>query len=233
MGTTFPLYDLRAMNKPCGVARCTEPATGFSTLCDTHKKHQRRHGHAQQAAVTVHQLAPYVARVKARRAKNPTSDVWPILAARWDAVTENAQALAQRVAGGAAVVAPEAKAAEQWLRLAGNVPAEAVVDAVLGMYLMRDAEPRRFQSDRAFLFQLVRRVRGLAPVNAGSYWDAQRGRARKVYQDLPPRVVEWLADALVKAFGGAGLILAAKEREQAEAAQQDAQRLARALEVLA
>lgn len=221
------------MNKPCAVPRCTHPAAGHSTHCEKHKKTLRRHGHAQQAGITVHQLGPYLDRVKARRVKNPQSDLWGILEARWEAIKGNAQAIAAKWNSGAPMVGDEVRAAEQVLRLSGNVPAAALVDAVLAMYLMRDAEPRRFQSERAFGFQVVRRVRGLSEVNAGSYWDGTKGRARKVYQDIRPRVVEVLAAALAGTFGGVGLTLAAKEREEASKAQEDTQRLARALEVLA
>ena len=220
------------MNKLCAVPRCSGEAVGYSTHCDTHKKALRRHGHAQQAGVTVHQLGPYLQRVQARREKNPASDLWAILEARWLALSGNAGAINAKWAGGASMVGAEVEVAVQMLKLAVAVPAADVINAVLAMYLLRDAEPRRFQSDRAFMFQMARRVRGLTSLNAGSYWDNAKKKSRRVYQDLTPNVAELLASTLAFTFGAVGLTLAAKEREDANQAQADTQRLATALEAL-
>lgn len=219
--------------KLCAVPRCTDSATGYSTHCDNHKKHLRRHGHPQQVAISARTLRPYLAKVAARRAKNPTSEVWPILEAQWQAITEESRIVEAEAQSGQAVMAPRLMAARHWLKLGDHVSARQVVDTALAMFLLREDEPRRFQTDRAFLFQLVRRVRHLAPVNRDSYWDPLRQRTRKVYQDIPPREVEALANVIVTALGGAGLMLAAKERQEALTARQSAERLTEALRTLA
>jgi hypothetical protein len=61
------------------------------------------------------------------------------------------------------------------------------------MFIFQEQQPRRFSSDAAFDFQLVRRVLRLAPANAGTYWDHKESRSRKVYRDVPPRVIRTLA----------------------------------------
>jgi hypothetical protein len=100
------------------------------------------------------------------------------------------------------------------------------------MYLLEDAQPRRFRSDTAFDYQLVRRVIRLAPVSAGTYWDNQRGKVKRVYRDVPPRVTEALAASLKDAFGAPGLMLAEKERKDSQRAAEEKQKLASALREL-
>ena len=221
------------MTKQCEARGCTEGTTGYSTLCDTHKHIQRRHGHPEQDGITVHRLKPYLKRVGARRAKNVDSTAWTILEARWDALKDHAQGILAEWSTGKAMVVTQVHAAQQVQALAGSVPPSTVVNAALAMFLMRDAEPRRFASDRAFDFQLVRRVRGLAPVNAGSYWNHKAQRTTKVYRDLPPRVAELLGRQLREAFGLAGFMLAEKERAEEVKAKAEQRQLAEALEALA
>jgi hypothetical protein len=218
--------------KFCEIPGCHVPASGFSTLCAPHKQAMRRHGHAAQTSISVHELRPYVARVKARHAKNKDSEVWAILAARWEAVEAHSRAVVERYASGTVSVRHERIAAQAVASMGGTVPAEKVVQTALAMYLLAQDRPTRFQSDRAFRFELVRRVRGLSDVNAGTYWDQKAGRSRRVYRDLPPRVVEVMGQWLAEAFGGAGLALAGREREDAQKAAQEHQQLADALERL-
>jgi hypothetical protein len=215
--------------KQCETAGCRAPASGFSTLCAPHKQAMRRHGHPAQTSVTVHELRPYVARVKARQAKNKESDAWSLLEGRWEALRGHCRAVVERYASGGVSIRHERMAAHQVTTLADAVPADKVVQTALAMYLLAQDRPTRFQSDRAFRFELVRRVRGLSDVNAGTYWDQKAGRSRRVYRDLPPRVMEVLGAWLAEAFGGAGLVLASKEREDAERVAQEHQRLAVAL----
>ncbi len=219
-------------NKQCTAGTCGEPVAGFSTLCSHHKQAQRRHGHPDQTGITTHDLKPYVKLVEARRAKNKDSNAWALLQERWSAVTRDAAEVMAQWERGVAMVSTEVKAAAQIKSLAESATADAVMHTALAMYLMQEAEPRRFRSDRAFDFQLVRRVRGLTPVNAGTYWDNKERRQRKVYRDLPPKVAEVVGLRLRDAFGLAGKLLADRERDDAQKAKQDTQKLAKAMEAL-
>jgi len=221
------------MTKFCVVHGCGTAVAGYSTLCTHHKQAQRRHGHPEQGGVTIHELAPYVLRVEARQAKNATSEAWAILAARWEALARQAQETLATYASGAAMIRQQVEAAQHIHTLAGSVPAGKVATTALAMFLLLDDQPRRFRSDRAFSFQLVRRVRALTEANAGIYWDHKQQRSRKVYRDMPPKVTEVLAMALRAAFGGAGAMLADKDRADAHKAQEERQQLANALESLA
>jgi hypothetical protein len=220
------------MARQCAVRVCRGQASGYSTMCEVHKRTQRRHGHPQQKGVTVFELKPFRARVEARRTKNPTNPTWVLLEARWQALTGHAEATLHRFSMGAAGVSYERQTAEQLLTLRDSVPANAVIDTALAMFALEEQRPSRFQSDRAFGFQLARRVRALADVNTGSHWSAKEGRMKRTYRDIPPRVLECLAESLKMAFGLAGLQLARLEQREGQAGEAERRQLVAALKEL-
>jgi hypothetical protein len=213
------------MARHCAVRVCRGQTSGYSTFCVAHQKTQRRHGHPEQKGVTVFELKPFKERVQARRAKNPANPTWTLLEARWQALTAHAEATLHRFSMGAAGVSYERQTAEQLLTLRDSAPANAVIDTALAMFALEEQRPSRFKSDRAFGFQLSRRVRALADVNTGSHWSAKEGRMKRTYRDVPPRVLECLAESLKVAFGLAGMKLAEMERRDAEGVQAERQRL--------
>lgn len=204
------------MKQRCEVTGCNEPTTGWSTLCESHKRTKRRHGQAEQKGVTGHELKPYLERITARRTKNPANPLWVLLRARWEALTGHAEATLAGYAAGAIAISFERQTAEQLIALRDNVPGDRVIDAALAMYLFGEDRPSRFKSDAAFNFQLARRVRGLARVNAGSHWSAKEGRMKQTQRDIPPKVLACLAESLRVAFGVPGLKLAALEKKDAD-----------------
>lgn len=220
------------MTKQCRAPGCNGAASGFSPFCNLHKQAVRRHGDAAQTGVTTHELRPYMARVDSRRAKNPSSEAWPLLETRWGIVVDAARATLERYSSGTVSIRHHRQAAHQLVTVADSVEPWTVVRAVLAMYLMQDDQPRRFVSDAAFDHQMVRRVRGLAPANAGTYWDHERGQTKRVYRDVPPRVVNAMAQPLKEALGVGGLRLAEIERREAQRQADERQRLAGALEGL-
>lgn len=201
---------------------CTEPAAGFSTHCDSHKRTLRRHGHAEQKGVAVYELQPFVDRIAARRAKNPANPTWDLLQRRWEALTAHAGATLQTYATGVPAISYERQTAQQLMTLRDSVPGDSVINVALAMFTFSEQRPSRFKSDRAFGFQLARRVRALAVINTGSAWSAKDGRMKRTYRDIPPRVLDCLAESLKVAFGVAGLRLA--ELEMKEAAGVDTER---------
>ncbi len=225
-------FQPETMTKYCNALRCQETAAGFSTLCHNHKQAQRRHGEATQTGVTVHQLRPYLARVEARQAKNLDSESWTIVKNQWASQEAEARVEIELAKSGAVFVRHRILAAEQVVHLAQAVSADSVMRTALAMFVYREDQPRRFRSDRAFDFQLVRRVRGLSTQNAGSYWDDKAKRTKLVYRDMPPRAIEALALILKNAFGLAGLMLARKEQSDDNKAREDRRRLGSAIEEL-
>ncbi|MDO8385929.1 MAG: hypothetical protein Q7T13_05935 [Polaromonas sp.] len=185
-----------------------------------------------QQGVTVHELRPYAAIVESRKAKNPHSEAWTILMARWGVVQDHARATLQKYADGRVGGRVERLAAHHLTKTGHEVEAWTVVKTALAMFIMQEQRPSRFTTDDAFDFQLVRRVRGLAESNAGQYWDHQEQRTKKVYRDIPPRVMHAIAQPLKMAFGAPGLTLAAKEREDIQRVNDERKRLTCALEGL-
>lgn len=185
-----------------------------------------------QLSVKAHELKPYMALVQKRMKENPSSPAWDILRDMWGAVVSQAVEVVRAYEAGQAGNRNTRQAAQQLQALALSVPTDAVVQAVLAMYLMADARPHRFAGDRGFDFQMVRRVRGLTETSAGTYWDATTGKQKRVYRDLAPKVVEVYAHWLKGALGAAGLQFAGLERNRAAAISDKKRQLAEALEEL-
>jgi len=220
------------MTRHCAAPRCTQPTGGFSTLCELHKRNLRRHGHAEQKGITVHELEPFKDRVKARRAKNPSNATWRLLDGRWEALKDHAKVTLNGYSSGRAAVSHERQTAEILKTLGESVEAPRVVDTVLAMFAFSDQRPGRFKSDKAFDVQLARRVRGLGNTSTGEAISTESGKAKRTYTEVPPRVLACLAATLKVAFGTAGLRFAELERRDAIGLQTERQELQNALREL-
>jgi hypothetical protein len=117
----------------------------------------------------------------------------------------------------------ERRAAYEVQKIADAARPRDVVEVVLAVFIMQEMEPRRFRSDTAFRFQLVRRVRALADVNAGLSYDNKSNKVRRVYRELSPRAIAVIGQWIAEALGGAGIHLARLERE--DEGRQKAERL--------
>lgn len=221
------------MSKPCAASDCHDVISGFSSYCDRHKRAQRRHGHVHQTGITVPELTPFMARVKARREKNPASPAWEILETRWDAVVASAEKTLKGHVAGRAGSRYDVLAADHIRRLGAQVEPRAVIDTALAMFVMREIRPQRFKSDKAFDFQLARRVRALTDSNAGTYFDHETGKTKRVYRDIVPATLERVALPLKEAFGVAGMQLAALDERDRKKKDNDKLRLVAALKELA
>jgi hypothetical protein len=221
------------MSSTCRAAGCAGRTTRYGSYCNTHKARLRRHGAPDQAAITKAALAPYVGRVRRRRAKNESHLLWGNLDKRWAALIEHAKAVQAPFLDGRAGYIPNFEAACDIVKLGEHVAPEAVVETVLAMYLMLDAEPRRFRSDEAFRAQLVRRVRGLSEVSAGTWFDYRSGGVRRTYRELRPRTSEVFGEWLTAFLGGPGVYLAKLERQAAERAEEEQRILEKQLKELA
>jgi len=221
------------MTRQCRAPGCTNPtASRFSLYCQAHKVRLRRHGAVDQKGVTEADLASYRRLVRARIEKNPASPLWGQLAGRWQTLVEHAQGIQAAHERGQTGYVFERKAAQEVIKLAGDVEARMVVETALAMYVLEADQPRRFRSDAAFRAQLVRRVRGLTDVNVGTFWDDEAGKVKRVYKDLAPRAVVVMAQWLAEAFGPAGAHLAKLEERDRQKQQDEQQELRKALEEL-
>lgn len=148
--------------------------------------------------------------------KNADNSTWTILEQRWQQIIRTAEEKEIAYLQGNAYVRHERQAHTELLKLNKNVAFNTLIETALAMYLFLQDRPRRFKSDSAFDFQLVRRVRGLTNTNAGTYWDDETKRMKHVYKEVPPRTLAHLAAAIKHTFGVAGTFVAKLELQEAE-----------------
>ncbi|OCC02394.1 hypothetical protein BA190_24015 [Labrys sp. WJW] len=202
--------------RPCRVPGCTANAHGHGKFCNGHQATYRRHGAPNQKGISTVDLRPYLKLVDQRVAKNHESPLWAALDGRWHDLTVAAREIAER---SQAQPRWQREAARAVIKLAEGAEARDIVRVILAMYIMEGSERRRFVDDRAFQFQLVRRVRLLSEVNVGRYHNHATGKTKRVYRDLAPRIVLCLAKWLAEFFGSAGVWMAKLEKDQNEAQQ--------------
>jgi hypothetical protein len=217
----------------CSVPGCSLPVTRWSKLCNTHKARQRRHGHPRQEGVTKAELEPFAATVRERKKRNAASPLWAKLDARWQATAAHCQDVIAAYAGGQAMNRNDRQACEEIVKLAREVESTVLAEAALALFLMREQRLNRFLSDDAFWFQLTRRLRALADVNVGTWFDHKAGKVKRVYRDLPPKTTLAMGKMLAETFGLVGLLLARREEEDQNREREEAEALAQAVRDLA
>ncbi|WP_246688072.1 hypothetical protein [Methylobacterium sp. WL120] len=162
-------------------------------------------------------------------AKNEANPLWHQCEARWAAIIDHARHVIAASSGGRAGYRCERVAAQEVVKLADHVAPSDVVVTTLAAFVLIDHQPRLFRSDASFKTQLVRRVRGLTEVNAGSWFNAHTGKTKRAYRELTPRAVMVLAGWLSDALGAVGLTLADMERREHDHRQRERQAMAEAL----
>ena len=222
------------MTRTCRAPGCMAPvASSFAAYCAPHRTALRRHGAVDQRAVTKAQLKPYLKLVKARMSKNPESIAWVTLDERWRALVDHAEGVLAEFAKGRPGFSYERLAAQEVVKLAGDVKPRAVVEVTAAMVMMRELEPRYFRSDQAFWIQLARRVRGTTDLHIAERWDNARQRVRRHYRELNPRAALTLGRWLAKTLGIGGHHLARMELAERERKANEARELHDALSKLA
>lgn len=213
----------------CSVPYCdTRAASDYSPHCRRHKSVLRRHGAPDQRGIAKAELAPYLARIEARIAKNPDSEAWPLMEATWATIAAAANATASRRVGNRY----ERSAANMIAAVALDCSPSEVFRTVLAVVLLWHEWPRRFASDEALRVQIARRVRALSQRHVGLRYDHRRGQQVRVYREMTPKAASIMGRKLMIAFGGIGLHLAQLDERDRKAAQQAKQRLATALSEL-
>ena len=170
--------------------------------------------------------------MKQRMQKNADSTAWGILEERWEMIVKAAEEQEASYQQGGTYARHDREAGHELQKLAKSVPTGALIETTLALYLMQQEQPRRFKSDAAFDYQLARRIRGLTDANAGSYWDHEAQRMKRVYRDLAPRTIVAFSQHVKLAFGVAGVFVAKLERQEAEQKHNQQAALIEALENL-
>ena len=214
----------------CRIAHCTKPSAGgrtgaaWATLCNTHRRRERRHGDPLQNPILVSHLAQYLRSLDKRQKAKPNAAIWGMLVARWGSLIDRCHGVMTTYAAGTPTIRWEQQAAAELIRVADEAKADDVWRIAAAMFMLREYEPRRFASDNGFLVQLGRRVRHLASANRGSFIDPSTGGVKFVYRDVNQRVAVLIGQMLAEAFGVAGLKFA--EQDQQEVEQREAERKA-------
>lgn len=201
----------------CKIPGCKGQGSRYGRLCNSHKSRARRHGHPLQEGVTKQELKPYLEAVRRRFEARPENNAMAGTKQRLYGLVDNSKVTVAAYYRGQPTHRNQLIAAQEILKVSEAVPAEAVIETVLAMYLLADADSHRFRSDEAFLFQVSRRVRALTNMNVGTYYDPQSSQVKRVYRDLTPKSSRQLGLVLIETLGVAGLIIANLEREEQKA----------------
>lgn len=202
---------------PCKVPGCRlDAASQYGVYCHSHRTRLRRHGAVTQQAITKADLKLYRAHVRTRFEKNRDGPLAEQVLAQWHGLVKRARGFLDDYSG-KPTIGPAREAARELVKLGLALDAMDAVETVLAMYLMADAEPRRFAGHEGFLAQLVRRLRGLTTLNASTYLNPTTGREVRVYREMSPRAVRYMAGWIVEALGIIGLRFAKLDREDHEA----------------
>ncbi len=207
----------------CHVPGCTKRpgggtfAANFTTLCGPHRQRERRHGDAAQEPIRAAALAPYLRSLRRRQKLHPDAAAWAALAGRWEGIVRACNGTRKLFEAGSPMSRWDVEAAGEIVRVAGQATPSAAWQVAVAMFLMREAEPRRFPTERSFRVQLGRRVRHLAITNRGRFWHAGEGRFRLVYRDPSPRAALLVGDLLAEAFGVAGIYFSRQDQAEVDA----------------
>lgn len=197
-------------------------ASSFRTLCSAHGDRDRRHGDPLQEGVRAPELAPYICALRSRQKLRPDALAWSALERRWEGLVRACRDVATLYERGKPGNKWEVEASQEIIKVAEQASAEEAWMVAVGMVMLREAEPRRFQSERSFRVQLGRRTRLLALTNKATYWCPKRGRFKGVYRDPSPRAAVLVGDMLAEVFAVAGLYF--HQEDKAEAAAKAAER---------
>jgi hypothetical protein len=227
MKGTFP-------TRPCANApTCDRPArgnvfatSGFSTYCERCRQRARRHGDPRQAPLRKPEVSKYSKRIERllkkrgswERIETYLRETASLLA---DVVQdpEYTHPLAADGKCGIWVNRWRQRARDEVLKVLGDADAVQSGIMVAAVFLLRDLEPRRFVTDRAFESQLVRLWRSQTRLSFGSFYNVKTDKTVSTYRDLPPKVVAEIALLLVATFTRfAGNVVAAFHKDLARRA---------------
>ena len=193
----------------CRVPGCEKQRTGFGVYCGKHLRRKQRHGDPQQITIGKTDLRPYEAKVEKWLDRRPSELGWEPLKGIVSQLVQDAQDVVAEYENGKLSVRHIREASNDIIKAAHEAPKgqKAIVQTVTGMYAMLKDRPRSFVSHEGFLFQLARRVRGLAETNVATSWNHKEGRVKRYYRDASPRRMEALGKLLSGALGGPALVV--------------------------
>lgn len=209
------------MYRQCNVAGCSrEVGTRYSVYCTKHAEALRSHGHPEQVGIRQTDLKPHLALIKELRERHKGKSAWVKIEDQWKAALSVVEGVVAKAMAGFPMNKHKAEAAREIRKIGIHVRPQRVVDTVLAMYLLQELEGRRFRSDDAFRFQLVRRVRGLTRANSRT-WTKDGGKPKAAYSKLKPRTTLAMAYFITDALGVAGITVAQLQKADWERERQE------------
>lgn len=171
-------------------------------MCLWHQMRNRRFGDPSlTGCLKRSELKPYLIEVRrlcARGHEERTEHVFSGIQQRLRELAEST--LAERLNAAAQGREWFRRAEEEIVRVTADANPVEAAHLIGALFLMRERVPRRWPTERAFRFDVVRAWRKLAGISYGSAWDHRLGKMRRMYRELRPRVVETVAEWLVTAY---------------------------------
>ncbi|TVM18693.1 hypothetical protein DPQ33_04240 [Oceanidesulfovibrio indonesiensis] len=205
------LDELRRNPQQCEVPGCYAYRQKWGRYCEHHDRVNERTGHPEGHTIRKGQLRPYAARAtefiqeqhQHRGVQAALEWIEELLANAEDPGELHRSSLPSQRVG-------------KWfhkMHLAG-ITAEEVLSTVVGLYLLRELDPRQFKSDRHFQHMLAIRVLRLVPAPFIQAWC--NGEGRRLYHRIGVKMREHLADRLNAALGLLALRMAREIKKRME-----------------
>jgi hypothetical protein len=203
--------------RQCRVSGCAKQSEGYSSLCGTHKRRQRRHGSPTQTTISTKQLQGHREATKRWLDGRPEANGWGPLRTLFGHMADEARAQLALTARQAS--ARYLRQAHQDVVTVSGESSETVDSAALAvaaMFALRDSDPRLFVSDDAFRVQLARRFRAISDVNVAVTWSQADRKSKRVYRDASSRRLISLGQFLSVALGALSMTIGAAMAEEAD-----------------
>ena len=171
-------------------------------MCETHRKRARRYGDPRLShCLTKAELLPYLRQVRRIIRRGNQEKVETALAKIKQKLADSVHdELAERATWIFRGPLWVLQALEEIKRVVPDVDAIESGILIAACFVSRMHEPRRWPSDRAFVFDLVRSWRKQTNLVSRSYWSAAKQRPIKTYQELRPATVETIGEMLIDAY---------------------------------
>jgi hypothetical protein len=205
MPTTYEqrLHQIRFDTRRCEAEGCYLNRRRWSPYCSEHEERAKHQGHPHGTGVKLSEVRPYrdkAAEYIAQHRDHP----------RIARTLEKIERLIYSAPNTTPVITSKSRPPERvvfWLvrlKRAGIRPDE-VLAMIAGMYLLREDSPCRFEDDRHWRFQTVRRVLRLIPNKSEKRGDGHHASDRTT---IRVGVYELLGDHLVQVAGPTALEIA-------------------------
>lgn len=203
--------------KQCSVPWCTKSAsTVYGSMCTRHQQRKRRHGDPKQESIRFTEIHPHVERVAKIIERDKSGKIQAGLDKLVGIIQDYADGIVSDYEHGRAMNKHQVQAAKEMLTVFRDFSPVQSACVVAGMHLFLYENPHRFASDRGFTFELVRMFRSISDANIGLYENAESGKVKRAYKEIPPRTIGQLGCILLDGFKSFVAFVRVHEQKQAK-----------------